>query len=119
MRTLRSTDHPSRSSLLESREACFHSRIILGIGHQHADPSYLLGLLRARRERPRNYRATHKRDELAALHHSITSSAATSRPGGTVRPRAFTVLILMTVSYLVGTCTGRSAGLAPRRMRSI
>jgi hypothetical protein len=26
---------------------------------------------------------------------------------------------LMTVSYLVGTCTGRSAGLAPRRMRSI
>jgi hypothetical protein len=50
--------------------------------------------------------------------HSITSSAATSRPGGTVRPSAFAVLRLMTVSYLVGTCTGRSAGFAPRRMRS-
>jgi hypothetical protein len=47
--------------------------------------------------------------------HSIISSAATSRPGGTVRPSAFAVLRLITVSYLVSTCTGRSAGLAPRR----
>ena len=53
------------------------------------------------------------------LFYSITSSVATSRPGGTVRPRAFAVFMLTTVSYLVGTCTGRSAGLAPRRMRSI
>src|SRR5262249_31723350 len=50
--------------------------------------------------------------------YSITSSAATSRPGGTVRPSAFAVLRLSTVSYLVGVCTGKSAGLAPRRMRS-
>src|SRR5262249_37494105 len=57
-------------------------------------------------------------DEFAAL-HSITSSAATSRPGGTVSPSAFAVLRLSTVSYLVGACTGRSAGFAPRRMRSI
>src|SRR5262249_40761383 len=34
--------------------------------------------------------------------HSITSSAATRRPGGTVRPSAFAVLRLRTVSYLVG-----------------
>jgi hypothetical protein len=34
--------------------------------------------------------------------YSITSSAATSRPGGTVRPRALAVFMLMTVSYLVG-----------------
>ena len=50
--------------------------------------------------------------------HSITSSAATSRPGGTVRPSVFAVLILTTVSNLVAACTGRSAGLSPRRMRS-
>ena len=50
--------------------------------------------------------------------HSITSSAATSRPGGTVRPSAFAALRLTAVSYRVGACTGRSAGLSPRRMRS-
>src|SRR5262245_25264204 len=33
-------------------------------------------LLRARRERPRRRRAAEQRDELAALHHSITSSAS-------------------------------------------
>src|SRR5262249_16248940 len=51
-------------------------------------------------------------------HHSITSSAATSTPGGTVKPSVLAVLRLTTVSYLVGVCTGRSAGLTPRRMRS-
>src|SRR6516225_824474 len=49
------------------------------------------------------------------LRYSITSSEATSRPGGTVRPSAFAVLRLRRVSYLTGVCTGRSAGLAPRR----
>jgi hypothetical protein len=38
--------------------------------------------------------------------YSITSSAATSRPGGTARPSAFAVLRLIMVSYLVGACTG-------------
>src|SRR5262245_3121475 len=56
--------------------------------------------------------------ELAPPDHSITSSAATSKPGGTVRPSALAVLRLRVVSYLIGACTGRSAGLAPRRMRS-
>jgi hypothetical protein len=50
--------------------------------------------------------------------YSITSSAAISKPGGTVRPSSFAVLRFTTVSYLVGTCTGRSAGFAPRRIRS-
>src|SRR6266480_2253984 len=53
-----------------------------------------------------------------SLFHSITSSAATSRPGGTVRPSTFAVLRLTTVSNLVAACTGKSAGLSPRRMRS-
>src|SRR5262249_19129463 len=51
-------------------------------------------------------------------HHSITSSARASRLSGTVRASAFAVLRLMTSSYLVGACTGRSAGFSPLRMRS-
>jgi hypothetical protein len=50
--------------------------------------------------------------------YSMISSAATSRPGGTATPSAFAVLRLMIVSNLVAACTGRSAGLSPRRMRS-
>src|SRR5262249_39977187 len=74
-------------------------------------------LLRARREPPRRRGAAEQRDELATL-HSITSSARTSNDDGTSRPSALAVLRLRTVSYLVGACTGRSAALAPRRMRS-
>src|SRR5262245_10357952 len=46
-------------------------------------------------------------------HHSITSSAMASTPGGTVRPSLVAVLRLMTNSNLVGCSTGKSAGLAP------
>src|SRR5215471_11418895 len=42
-------------------------------------------------------------------HHSITSSARASNVGGTSRPSALAVLRLITSSYLVGSCTGRSA----------
>src|SRR4051812_1048795 len=73
--------------------------------------------LRARRQRPRRRRAAEERDELAPL-HSITSSARASRVGGMSRPSAFAVLRLMTSSYFVGACTGRSAGFSPLRMRS-
>jgi hypothetical protein len=51
--------------------------------------------------------------------YSITSSARPSTVAGISRPRAFAVLRLMTSSYLVGACTGRSAGFSPLRMRSI
>ena len=50
--------------------------------------------------------------------HSITSSAVASSAGGTLRPSAFAVFRLMFISNFVGVCTGRSAGLSPRRMRS-
>src|SRR5262245_23861814 len=50
--------------------------------------------------------------------YSITSSARVSTDEGIVRPIAFAVLRLTTNSYLVGVCTGRSAGLSPLRMRS-
>ena len=64
----------------------------------------------------RGRRATEQRDELAPL-HSITSSARASRFGGTSSPSVLAVLRLMTNSNLVGCWTGRSAGLAPLRMR--
>ena len=51
--------------------------------------------------------------------HSITSSARASSDCGTSSPSALAVLRLMTSSYLVGACTGRSAGFSPLRMRSI
>src|SRR5262249_61943053 len=41
-------------------------------------------------------------------HHSITSSAICWRCTGTSRPSALAVLRLITNSYLVGACTGRS-----------
>src|SRR5215831_5523899 len=83
----------------------------------HANRPNALALLRPRRERPGRRRAAESRDELAAL-HSITSSARASRVGGISRPSALAVLRLITKSYLVGACTGRSAGFSPLRMRS-
>ena len=50
--------------------------------------------------------------------YSITSSARASSVGGMSRPSALAVLRLITSSYLVGACTGRSAGFSPLRMRS-
>jgi len=70
------------------------------------------------RERPRGRRTAEQRDELAASDHSITSSARASTVGGISSPSALAVLRLMTSSYLVGACTGRSAGFSPLRMRS-
>src|SRR5262249_53898696 len=92
-------------------------RIVRGPGQQHPDAPHPLALLRARRERPSRCRAAEQRYELAAL-HSSTSSARASRLSGTVRPSSFAVLRLITSSYFVGACTGRSAGFSPLRMRS-
>src|SRR6516165_8266411 len=106
--------------LHERRQACLSFRIVCGEGHEHADTPHPLALLRAHRERPRR-RAAEQRDELATLHlrgHSMTSSARASSIGGTSSPSALAVLRLMTSSYFVGACTGRSAGFSPFRMRS-
>jgi hypothetical protein len=53
-----------------------------------------------------------------AFRYSMTSSASARSLGAMVRPIAFAVLRLITSSYLVGACTGRSAGFSPLRMRS-
>src|SRR5437899_1673927 len=83
---------------------------------QNPDSIDLPPLLRVRYERPCG-RATEKRDKLPPL-HSITSSARASSVVGTVRPSALAVLRLITSSYFVGACTGRSAGFSPLRIRS-
>jgi hypothetical protein len=54
----------------------------------------------------------------AKSRHSITSSAIASSVGGMVRPSALAVVRLMTRSNLVGCSTGRSPGLAPRKILS-
>src|SRR5262249_61036131 len=75
-------------------------------------------LLRVRHARPRRCRAPEQRDKVPALNHSITSSARARSVGGTSIPSALAVLRFTISSYLVGACTGRSAGFSPLRMRS-
>src|SRR5262249_13775688 len=50
--------------------------------------------------------------------YSIPPSARASSVGGTSMPSALAVFRLITSSYLVGACTGRSAGFSPFRTRS-
>src|SRR5262249_51201006 len=103
--------------LPKRRDLGLCGRIAFGIPHQHADPSHAITLLRPCRKRPGS-RAAEQRDDFAATDHSITSSARASTVAGTSSPSALAVLRLITSSYLVGACTGRSAGFSPLRMRS-
>src|SRR5262249_22449086 len=57
-------------------------------GEEHADTPDAVRLLRARHDRTRQRCAAEQRDERAASHHSITSSAMVSSPGGTSMPSA-------------------------------
>src|SRR3974390_1499778 len=54
----------------------------------------------------------------SADRYSITSSARASKLAGTESARALAAFELITSSYLVGACTGRSAALAPLNIRS-
>src|SRR5262249_39202367 len=112
-------DSPARllQPLMESCEARLSFSIVGDGIHEHADPSHPLRLLRPCRERPCRRRADKQRDKVAAL-HSITSSARSRNDWGIVSASAFAVLRLITNSNLVGSCTGRSAGFAPLRIRS-
>jgi hypothetical protein len=74
--------------LQEYGDAGLLFRIIRSCVHEHADASHALALLRTRRERPRSGRTANEPNELAPLHHSITSSARASSLSGTVRPSA-------------------------------
>src|SRR5262249_50276688 len=94
-------------------------RRLPGLNADKADAYHLWLLLRARRERPRGYRAAEQRYELAAPYHSITSSARASSDGGTSTPSALAVERLITNSNLLDWTTGKSAGLAPCRIRPV
>jgi hypothetical protein len=50
--------------------------------------------------------------------YSITSSARAARVEGTAKPSDFAVPALITISIFVGNSTGKSPGLAPRKIRS-
>src|SRR6516165_827989 len=101
--------------LVEQREMM---RRVAWTGVQAADAISPPGFLRPRRDRPRSCRAAEQRDELAPPHtHSISSSARASSDGGTVRPSTLAACALITSSNFVDCTTGRSAGLAPFRMR--
>src|SRR5262245_21198303 len=107
-------DEAEPPQFIEQREIM---RCIARTRKQAAEAINASGLLSARHERPRDGRAAEQRDELAPF-HSITSSARASRLGGTSKPSALAVLRLITSSNRLGRSIGRSAGLAPRRMRS-
>src|SRR6516164_496965 len=111
----------SPTQLLEPFQKCQMARLRAGrvcaYPFQETDEANSLALLRTRRERPCHRPATEQSDEVAPP-HSITSSARASREGGTVRPAAFAAFRLIIRLYLVGACTGRSAGFSPLRIRS-
>src|SRR5262249_55349428 len=73
-------------------------------------------LLRACRERPRGC-AAEERDEVTSF-HSITSSARSKVAVGTSRPSALAALRLRMNWNFDARSIGRSAGLAPLRIRS-
>src|SRR5262245_24461660 len=102
--------------LPERRNAGLAFGIVCGYGHKNTDPPHAITLLRTRRDRPCRRRTAEQRDELAALHHSITSSARPISGSGMVRPRALAVFRLMINSTLVACWTGRSAGFSPLRI---
>src|SRR5262245_14813607 len=105
---------------MKCREAVLGVRIVFGAdARKYADAPYTVGLPRGRRERLGGRRPAEQRDELAALHHSMTSSARASSAGGTVRPSALAVLRFTESSSLPACCTGRSAGFSPLRMRPV
>ena len=49
----------------------------------------------------------------------MTSSARASSVGGTLSPSALAVFMLIAVKYLVGACTGRSAGFCHAGLRPL
>src|SRR5215469_9201739 len=112
------SDVPSQfpKSLQERGVAGECLRVVRGQASEHADAPRTLGLLCARRERPRG-RAAEKRDELAPF-HSITSSARTRIPVGNSMPIALATLRLITSSNFDACSTGRSAGLVPLSTRA-
>src|SRR3954463_11492700 len=91
--------------------AVYASQPLSPVATQHSLPSGRYSLLG-----PDFHRLD--RTSFAWRTHSITSSARSRNDWGTVSASFFAVLRLITSSNFVGSCTGRSAGFAPLRIRS-
>src|SRR3954463_11458467 len=91
--------------------AVYASQPLSPVATQHSLPSGRYSLLG-----PDFHRLD--RTSFAWRTHSITSSARARSVGGISRPRVLAVLRLMTKSKEIGSSTGRSAGLAPLRIRA-
>ena len=105
---------PAISSFRGSLPHPTHPRCTLRVRHrcrltQHSLPGGLLPV-------PDLHRLN--RASFAWRTYSITSSARTTSVSGIVMPRAFAVLRLTTISNRAGRSTGRSAGLAPAKIRA-
>src|SRR5262245_33167973 len=72
--------------LQERPDAGLKFRIVCGYGQEDPNAPHPLGLLCVRRQRPPRHASAEQRDDLAAPHHSITSSASASSIGGTSTP---------------------------------
>src|SRR5579862_1225470 len=101
----------------ERVDPAFGLGVVLGCSDKHADTPHLAVLLCVGGKRPSDGGAAEQRNDLAPP-HSITSSARCRNNSGTVMPSTLAVLRLITSWNWVGSCTGRSPGEAPRRMRS-
>src|SRR5262249_54857584 len=66
----------------------------------------------------KHHPADEQRQKRTAL-HSMTSSARSSTASEIFRPIALAVFRLIASSNRCGVCTGRSAGLTPRRILSV
>src|SRR5262249_28332336 len=91
-------------------------RITITERHQHPDETHPT-FSRGGSDGPDEWHARESTHNLPPV-HSMTSSASCCRCRGTSSPSGLAVLRLITNSNFVGCCTGRSAGLAPLRMRS-
>jgi hypothetical protein len=85
---------------------------------EEPDPIHPLCLLRLGRDGRAEETQNRRANKRASVHYSMTSSARNNSMRGIVSPRAFAVFALITSSSLVACSTGKSAGLAPRRIRS-
>jgi hypothetical protein len=87
--------------LRKGSHTCPSELFVLGPRHQPANTANPLLRLCVCSKRPRR-RPAKKGDE-SAPSHSMTSSARSSMPGGTVRPSALAVLRFMISEYFVGS----------------
>src|SRR5258708_17710839 len=111
--------HVGADSRVSAEKLCAQLRAAGASCTGAAQLKLIVAIPRSRCERPISCRAAEQRYELAAPHHSITSSARPSSGSGTASPSALAVLRLRISSTFVACCTGSSAGFSPLRMRPV